>query len=180
MLGSVLLNPIAVEWTAEQARDRRRRHRLARLSEGPAALLRPESRPTIAGTGRAILALIETARGVSAAAERSQLGPVIDTFDAFMEADTSILFLFAEGEPLYDQFRMLGVLDSLGKWPNVRVEQLPTRDHQLRPLSTQEFVHVRIDQFLTELLDAGTSDNPQQSERRLSGAPGVSVGKVSS
>jgi pimeloyl-ACP methyl ester carboxylesterase len=151
VVGSILINPVAVEWTPEQAHDRARRHALAPLREGLVGRLRSNGLPSIAGVGRTIRALGDTAWGVGSAAAQSQLKPLNDAFDKFEDANTSVLFLFSQNEALYDQLRGLGVLETLDTWPSVRVEELATSDHQLRPLTVQEFVQARIDQFLTEL-----------------------------
>jgi dienelactone hydrolase len=151
VVGSILINPVSVEWTAAQARDRLRRHALEPLRGGLVNRVRAKRMPSLGGLARTSRALVETALGAGAAAARSQLTPVTDAFDTFAQTDTSALFLFSQNEPLHDQLRRLGVLASLEKWPNLQVEQLPTSDHHLRPLTVQQLVQARIDEFLTDL-----------------------------
>jgi len=151
VVGSILINPVVVEWTPEQVHDRERRQALLPLRRGLVERLRSKRALSIAGLGRATWALVETAWGVGAAADQSQLKPVRGAFDRFEDSNTSVLFLFSQNEPLYDQLRRLRVLATLDMWANVSVEQLATSDHHLRPLTVQEFVQTRIDQFLAEL-----------------------------
>ena len=157
VVGSILVNPVAVEWTPAQARDRARRQALAPLRGGLVDRVRSKRMPSLGGMARTTRALVETVSGAGSAAAHSQLRPLTDAFDTFADTDTSVLFLFSENEPLLDQLDRLGVLASLEKWPNLQVEKLPTLDHHLRPLAAQRSVVAQIDEFLTHLQNRHSS-----------------------
>jgi hypothetical protein len=75
-------------------------------------------------------------------------------------------------QSFYEPLGRLGVLPTLVKRPSVRVEQLATSDHHVRPLREQEFVQARIDQFPTELLHR---DSPRPPFPRSSWPNGSAV-----
>lgn len=164
VVGTILLNPAAIAWTPEQVHDRARREALAPV-RGWVERLRSGRRPNAGGVARAGRALIQTAQGAGSAADESQLRPATDAFDKLEDAETAVLVLFSQDEPLYEQLRRLGVLDRLGRWANVKVEQLATSDHHVRPLSAQEFLQARIDQFLSELQQRHSSPSAVGAKR---------------
>jgi hypothetical protein len=151
VVGSVLINPAAFEWTAEQTRDRDRRLALKPL-QNLIPRLRTKRRPSPAGVLRAIRAVVQTVRGVGVAAEQSQLASITDAFDGFAASNTQIVLMFSQLEPLLDQLDRLGLLESHDRWPNIAIERLPTRDHHLCPLVIQDLVLARIHETLENLM----------------------------
>jgi pimeloyl-ACP methyl ester carboxylesterase len=70
--------------------------------------------------------------------EREQL-------DRLRDADKRLTFLIGRDEPIYDRFRIEGLLDELDRWPNVTLHRLPTRDHTFRAPWLQAKVHSELD-----------------------------------
>ena len=70
----------------------------------------------------------------------------------------------SEGEPLYDQFEREGRLTRLDAWPNVTLERIPDKDHEVRALPTQTLIHQQLDRCLERLLtrpgEPGPAPNP--------------------
>ena len=152
LMGTVLINQFAFDATSEQERERTRRWALAPLRYA----LRPQpGRPGLLSQD----SLHEVARGLwftilgaFSAARRSQLAPAIAQFDLLTANGTRLLLLFGETEVLYRQMLGLGMLKMLSRWPQIKLEELPTNDHDLRPLHIQEMVNERLDRFVTEVL----------------------------
>ena len=48
------------------------------------------------------------------------------------------------------------ILNSNERWPNVKLELIPGRDHTLRPLYSQERAHEALDRALDRELARGT------------------------
>ena len=60
--------------------------------------------------------------------------------------------LHSEGASLYDQLVRQGALDQHERWPNLTVEQIPSRDHTFRALWLQRHVHESLDRALDRVL----------------------------
>src|SRR5204862_7859943 len=68
------------------------------------------------------------------------------------EQRTRVLCLFAELEPQLHELERDGYLARLGRWPTLRLERLPGRDHTLRPRPMQEAATSTLDRLLSDLL----------------------------
>ena len=60
--------------------------------------------------------------------------------------------LFGEQEALYQEFAQHGLLDHLGRWPNLRLERIPSRDQMFRAQWLQRHVHERVDEALMRIM----------------------------
>ena len=70
----------------------------------------------------------------------------IAAFDQLRERGTEVLLLFGEQEALYQEFARQGLLDQLDRWPNLRLERIPSRDQMFRAQWLQRHVHERVDE----------------------------------
>jgi alpha/beta superfamily hydrolase len=86
------------------------------------------------------------------AAERRQAAHAIAAFDQLRERGTETLLLFGEREALLQEFRRQGLLDQLHRWPNLRLERIPSRDQMFRAQWLQRHVHERVDEALESML----------------------------
>jgi len=75
-------------------------------------------------------------------------------FDALRERDQRVLLMFTGKEVLHRELAQKGVLDDLGRWPNLELSLLDTGDdaHTLTPLWVQSHVHELVDRVLEEEL----------------------------
>ena len=62
------------------------------------------------------------------------------------------MLLFGEQEALYEEFARQGLLDQLDRWPNLRLERIPSRDQMFRAQWLQRHVHERVDEALEGML----------------------------
>jgi alpha-beta hydrolase superfamily lysophospholipase len=84
--------------------------------------------------------------------ERAQRDQIERDLDQLRDQGTEALLLMSYGEPLYDQFVRQGQLDDLGRWPNLTLERIPSRDHMFRALWLQQRVHASLDRALERVL----------------------------
>jgi pimeloyl-ACP methyl ester carboxylesterase len=89
----------------------------------------------------------------TAALTRSQ--PVDGALDRLREQGTETLLLLSGGEALYDQFEREQLIDRLELWPNLRLEQIPSRDHLFNALWLRSYVRDRLDCALDRVLTSG-------------------------
>ena len=85
-------------------------------------------------------------------AERRQAAEAIAAFDRLRERGTEALLLFGEQEQLYQEFARQGLLDQLDRWPNLRLERIPSRDQMFRAQWLQRHVHERLDEALERVV----------------------------
>ena len=124
----MLINLFLVTWSAELIAERIRR---AAIADGlPNAHVRSLDSP----------------------AARRQVADAIAAFDQLRERGTEVLLLFGEQEALYQEFARHGLLDQLGRWPNLRLERIPSRDQMFRAQWLQRHVHERVDEALRRIL----------------------------
>jgi hypothetical protein len=130
--GALLINLFLVTWSAELIADRAQR----------------------SGVGDSL----STAgvRGLDSPAVRRQVAGAVAAFDRLRERSTEVLLLFGEQEALYHEFSSTGLFDHLDRWPNVRLERIPSRDQMFRAQWLQRHVHERVDEALEHIL-AGLS-----------------------
>jgi hypothetical protein len=136
--GLLLINLFVVTWSGELIAERSRR---AAIADGPAN---------------------DGPYGIDCSAERRHAADAIAAFDQLRERGTDVLLLFGEQEPLYEEFARQGVIDQLVRWPNLRLERIPSRDQMFRAQWVQRHVHERVDEALDGMLagfPAGSSRN---------------------
>jgi hypothetical protein len=157
--GGVLINLLAFEFS-QRLLDEREVRRLKALAAGGLTHLRRRPEFTRDYVRNSLNAIRESRRlfresrrgGANGSAEESQTIVVERIFNGLRDNDVQALFLFSETEPAYDELRRQGRLGDAGTWPNITIEQLPTRDHEFRALPMQELVNARIDRAIDELL----------------------------
>jgi pimeloyl-ACP methyl ester carboxylesterase len=139
---AILLNSRVLFWREglDEARDARLVRRQLFRAASWRKVLRgdlPMPRERIAGVVRSLL------RRPQLPADR-----VDAAFDRLRERDARLVLAFCAGEPLHEELRDSGHLDRLDAWPNVRLREIPGRDHTLRPL----WMHPHVDAVLDEAL----------------------------
>jgi alpha-beta hydrolase superfamily lysophospholipase len=126
--GLLLINLFVVTWSGELITERSRR---AAIADGlPNAGI----------------------HSLDCSAERRQGADAIAAFDQLRERGTEVLLLFGEQEALYQEFARQGLLDQLDRWPNLRLERIPSRDQMFRAQWLQRHVHERVDEALERML----------------------------
>jgi pimeloyl-ACP methyl ester carboxylesterase len=105
------------------------------------------------GSRRTPRALIKrTVARVQALADRDQLDPLLDLL---RDGEKQMLFVFSENEPLHEELERQGRLPRNERWPNIKLELIPGRDHILRPHYSQERAHEALDRALDRELSRG-------------------------
>jgi hypothetical protein len=84
--------------------------------------------------------------------ERRQVADAVAAFDRLRERGTDVLLLFGEQEALYEEFARQGLLHQLDRWPNLRLERIPSRDQMFRAHWLQRHVHERLDEALARII----------------------------
>ena len=107
-------------------------------------------------------------RPVSPAARR-QVTDAIAAFDQLRVRGTQVLLLFGEQEALYQEFAAHGLCEQRGRWPNISLERIPSRDQMFRAQWLQRHVHERVDYALERMLARLTAG--------VSGAKAVTAGR---
>jgi hypothetical protein len=128
--GLLLINLFVVTWSGELIAERERRAAIA--DDLPNSRVRSLDRQFVA--------------------ERQQVADAIAAFDRLREGGTEALLLFGEQELLYQEFARHGLLDQLDRWPNLRLERIPSRDQMFRAQWLQQHVHERLDNALERVL----------------------------
>lgn len=126
--GALLINLFLVTWSAALINERIRR---AGLSDG---------------------LLNAGVPGLDSSAVRRQVSEAIAAFDRLHERDTEILLLFGDQEALSQEFVCHGLRDQLDRWPNLRLERIPSRDQMFRAQWLQRHVHECVNEALERLL----------------------------
>jgi alpha-beta hydrolase superfamily lysophospholipase len=75
--------------------------------------------------------------------------------DLLRDNGKQLLFMFSEEEPLHEELVRQGRLPRNERWPNIKLELIPGRDHTLRPLYSQERAHEALDRALDRELTRG-------------------------
>jgi dienelactone hydrolase len=147
--GLLLINLFAVTWSGELVAERGRRAAIA--ARLPNAREHRVDREFVAKAMR-YLRPDRAWRLWRRSAERRQRTDAIAAFDRLRERGTEVLLLFGEQEPLYEQFARQRLLDQLDRWPNLRLERIPSRDHMFRAPWLQRHVHARLDEAVKRAL----------------------------
>jgi alpha-beta hydrolase superfamily lysophospholipase len=97
--------------------------------------------------------------GAGRPVERSQSADIEQALDQLRARGTGTLLMFSRGEALLDQLGRQGVLDRLGRWPNLTVETIPSSNHMFRALWLQRVVHKSLDRALERVLVAARDES---------------------
>jgi dienelactone hydrolase len=165
-----MVNPRAIFWdeTLETSRDLRRG--LLRPSAWR-KLLRPEVRSEMS-VGRIFKLAVQMPFALPRRAIKRWYARHIggDEFDRALDemaaADKHLQFLFSENEPLHEEFVREGRLARLRERANVSVDEIPGRDHTLRPFESQRCAHEVLDRALERELGRLAERGSAPVERR--------------
>lgn len=170
---ALLLNPGALEWHAQlvEAREAARLHRLRRMHAWqkilrggvPLSRMRMTATAALRQAGRSMAALPARAlrrRAGSTGDGSTATSAVLDRLDA---AGTTVVMAFSADEPLYLELERDGFLARAHRWPSLRIERLPGRDHTLRPMAAQRAANALLDRELGRELDRIASAQPARS-----------------
>jgi pimeloyl-ACP methyl ester carboxylesterase len=158
---AVMLNPRAIYWDAalDASRDLRR------------GLLRPSSwRKVLRGEvslGRIIALAVKLPfslplRALRRWQQRHAGGDDVErAFDQIGDAGQRLTLIFSENEPLHEEFEKEGRLERLQRRANVELEQIPGRDHTLRPAESQRRAHAALDRVLARELERSRESREQ-------------------
>ena len=154
VIGALMVNLYAFEWSEALVAERDGTRSLGALrGRGWRKLLRGDAS---SGEVAATLASVRPDRirtGAGRPVESAQRELVVSALDRLHEQGTEALLLLSRAEPLYDQLVRQGVLEAAsGRWPNLAIDQIPTRDHLFRGPAMQRFVHGGLDSALDRAL----------------------------
>jgi alpha-beta hydrolase superfamily lysophospholipase len=169
---ALLLNPGALDWYPDlvESRQAARLHRLRHLAWWRRILgggVPVERMLTTAGAvarhaGRAL------ARLPRRIIRRDRVAPdMTSSSSAILErlsaAGTTVVMAFSSDEPLYLELERDGFLAKVHRWPMLRLERLPGRDHTLRPIAAQRAAHALLDRELGRELERIAPTTPARS-----------------
>lgn len=150
--GIIALNLYAFWWSQALVYERDRRAAVSALRGG--MLHRVRQRGLHLYEIRRAARAHRDRSGGSSSIEVGQYRAIADALDRLRDANVRTLMLLSWREPLYDQLGNAGCLGRAERWPNLEVDQIPTRDHMLRALPVQQFVHERVDRAMSGILEA--------------------------
>jgi alpha-beta hydrolase superfamily lysophospholipase len=151
--GALMINLYSLYWSEALVAEREPSEALSALGRG--GWRRLARRDVSADKLRQAILSVRPGRirvGARGSVERAQIDAVNAALDRLRDQDTEALLLLGQDEPLHRQLARYGHLDSLERWPNLRVERIPSRDHMLRALWLQNHVHDRLDRALERVL----------------------------
>ena len=79
--------------------------------------------------------------------------PIERVLDSIAAHGARLVIAFSALEPLMLEMQADGLLDQLGRWPNVALERLPAADHSVRPIVAQNAVMDLLEAELQRALD---------------------------
>jgi alpha/beta superfamily hydrolase len=169
---ALLLNPGALDWYPDlvESRQAARLHRLRQLAWWRRILsggVPFERMRTTAGAvaRHAVRALTKLPRRIvsgrpNAFSMASSSAAILDRLGA---AGTTVVMAFSTDEPLYLELERDGFLAKAHRWPTLRLERLPGRDHTLRPIVAQRAAHALLDRELDRELERLAPSTPARS-----------------
>jgi hypothetical protein len=92
--------------------------------------------------------------------EHEQAWTVADGLDQLREHEQELLLLLGRNEHLRRLLDGYGLSERAAEWPNLIVEEIPSRDHMFRALWLQRHVHERVDAALDRALARLSSAGP--------------------
>jgi alpha-beta hydrolase superfamily lysophospholipase len=155
---TMLINLYAFFWSAELVAERETERALGAL-QGRAwrQLVRGQLTGTRIREGLGSLSPARLRLGAGHPVQRAQTARIEQALDQLRDQGTEALLLFSRGEGLYDQLERQGALSAHNRWPNLTVEQLPTRDHMFRAVWLQRHVHQSLDAALERVLSSAAT-----------------------
>ncbi|MBA2255090.1 MAG: hypothetical protein H0W07_08260 [Chloroflexi bacterium] len=161
VVAAVLLNPRALVW--DPALEAHRDARLARRAMQPYSwrrILRGEVKAArLLRIGRAMA--LQPWRGLLRIPGRlrhrrradPQTVKLERTLDQLRDSRTRVVVAFSGDEAVRHELERDGIIARIDRWPNVVMEDLPARDHTVRPIAAQNAVHDLIDRELSALIE---------------------------
>jgi alpha-beta hydrolase superfamily lysophospholipase len=151
--GILMINLYAFFWSADLVAERDTQLSLSAL-QGRAwrRLMRGQLSREQIRRGISSLRPSRLRSGAGHPVERSQSAAIERALDQLRDQHSEALLLLSRGEGLTDQLLRQGVLDHLERWPNLRCEEIPSRDHLFRALWVQRDVHAALDRALERVL----------------------------
>jgi alpha-beta hydrolase superfamily lysophospholipase len=154
VVAAFMLNPRTLFWDASQETVRYLRRGLLQPSSW-GMVLRGDVHHSRVGnvireTPRSLLR--RAAARVHAIGDSDQIDGVLDLL---RDGGKQLLFVFSEKEPLHEELERQGRLPRSERWPNIKLELIPGRDHTLRPHYSQERAHEALDRALDRELARG-------------------------
>jgi alpha-beta hydrolase superfamily lysophospholipase len=154
VVAAFMVNPRTLFWDASQETVRYLRRGLFQPASWGMVLRGDVQRSRVGsvlrGAPRSLLR--RAAARVQAIGDSDQLDLVLDLL---RDGGKQLVFLFSEKEPLYEELERQGRLPRNERWPNVKLELIPGRDHTLRPHYSQERAHEALDRALDRELARG-------------------------
>jgi pimeloyl-ACP methyl ester carboxylesterase len=148
--GLLLINMFAIQWSEALAAERGRRTAIA------------NGLPVLRTRRKIDREFIEDAmkyvrpdrawRLMRRSLEREEGKRAVAAFDHLRGADVETLMVLGQQEPLLEQFVRQGLMRELGRWPNLTLEQTPSRDHMFREFWLQRLVHDSIDRAIERVV----------------------------
>jgi pimeloyl-ACP methyl ester carboxylesterase len=144
-----VINPVALFWEPSLEEDRGVRRRL---------MPRSSWRGILAGEvpfRRIAMFAVRTPLALAGIERRrqSRRHEFDRALDQLRDSHKHIMLVFSEGEPLFEELKRDGRLDSMDRWPNLTIEVLPGRDHILQALRSQRDAHLALDCALERELE---------------------------
>jgi alpha-beta hydrolase superfamily lysophospholipase len=93
-------------------------------------------------------------------ARRAGAADALETIERLASSGTPVLLLLSEDEPVLRLLEQPKLAARVAAMPNIEVQRLPTTDHILRPLPSQEVAFDRISAALREFLPRNSSRPP--------------------
>jgi pimeloyl-ACP methyl ester carboxylesterase len=159
VVGVLAINLWAFFWSPELVAERDRRATRDALRSGLIERVR-SGRLNAQLVRRAVRSFrpSRSRRGLHRSIERTQRPEVDRVLDQLRDQGTKVLLLLGRGEPLYEQFEREKRIEQMDRWPNVTLEQIPSRDHTFRALWLQRHVADSLDGAIERMLCSTTAE----------------------
>ena len=165
--GTMMINLYSFQWDdALKAEHNARELRQALRRTIWSRLLRMDVTPHQLIRGLQVLVSTILRPGARRAAARARSRPVGSVLDKLRDEGTESLVLLSDGEPLHEQFEREHVIDRLEEWPNLHLEQIPSRDHLFQAFWLQSYVRDSLDRAIVRILDATSTSRPVSPDRK--------------
>lgn len=148
--GLLLVNMFAIQWSEALVAERGRRTAIA--SGLPVLQTRRKIDRQFVSDAMKYVRPDRAWRLMRRSLEREEGKRAVVAFDHLREADIETLLVLGQQEPLLEQFVRQGLMRELGRWPNLTLEQTPSRDHMFREFWLQRLVHDAIDRAIERVV----------------------------
>jgi alpha-beta hydrolase superfamily lysophospholipase len=147
VVAAFMLNPRTLFWDASQETVRYLRRGLLQPASWGMVLRGEVQRSRVGSVIRdAPRSLVRRALArVQGLAASDEVDLVLDLL---RDGHKRLVFVFSENEPLHEELERQGRLPRNERWPNMKLELIPGRDHTLRPHYSQERAHEALDRAL--------------------------------